>query len=88
VTDEIRLASDRLEWREIDGEIVLLDTEASKYLAGNRTAGALWPKLAAGATRQELLDELLAKFDVDGDTASRDLDAFLEDLAERGLLER
>jgi coenzyme PQQ synthesis protein D (PqqD) len=88
MTAVIRLASDRLEWREIDGEIVALDIEASKYLAGNRTAGALWPRLAAGATRDELLDALLVRFDVDAETASRDLDAFLRSLEERGLIER
>ena len=49
--DVIKLAPGRVEWREIDGEVVVLDTEASKYLAGNRTAAALWSKLAAGATR-------------------------------------
>jgi hypothetical protein len=88
VTEVIKLVSDRLEWREIDGEIVALDTEASKYLAGNRTAGALWPRLAAGATRDELLEALLARFDVDAETASRDLDMFLRSLEERGLIER
>jgi hypothetical protein len=88
VTGVIKLVSDRLEWREIDGEIVALDTEASKYLAGNRTAGALWPRLAAGATRDELLEALLARFDVDAETASRDLDTFLRSLEERGLIER
>jgi coenzyme PQQ synthesis protein D (PqqD) len=88
VTGVIKLVSDRLEWREIDGEIVALDTEASKYLAGNHTAGALWPRLAAGATRDELLEALLARFDVDAETASRDLDTFLRSLEERGLIER
>jgi hypothetical protein len=88
VAEVIRLASSRLEWREIDGEIVALDIEASKYLGGNRTAAALWPSLAAGATRDELLDTLLGRFDVDAETASRDLDAFLRSLEERGLIER
>ena len=88
MADVIKLVSDRLEWREIDGEIVVLDTEASKYLAGNRTAGALWPRLVAGATRDELIEALVARFDVDAETASRDLDAFLRSLEERGLIER
>jgi hypothetical protein len=86
VSDEIRLAPGRLEWREIDGEIVALDTEASKYLAGNRTAAALWPQLAAGATREQLLAQLLTRFDVEAEVAARDLDVFLVGLRERGLL--
>ena len=85
--DVIKLAPGRVEWREIDGEVVVLDPEASKYLAGNRTAAALWSKLAAGATREELVAELLHRFDVDRETAARDVDAFIRDLGERGLLE-
>jgi hypothetical protein len=88
MTDLIKLRPDGIEWREIDGEIVALDVAASRYLAGNRTAAALWPKLVEGASRDEFVRELTARFDVDAETAGRDLDSFLRGLDARGLLER
>jgi hypothetical protein len=88
MTDLLRLRDDKLEWREIDEEIVALDGRTSEYLSVNRSGAALWPLLLAGATRGALVERLTEAFDVDRATAERDLDAFLEVLSERDLLDR
>jgi hypothetical protein len=88
MTDLLRLRDDKLEWREIDEEIVALDGRTSEYLSVNRSGAALWPLLLAGATRGVLVERLTEAFDVDRATAERDLDAFLEVLSERDLLDR
>jgi Coenzyme PQQ synthesis protein D (PqqD) len=88
MTDLLRLRDDKLEWREIDEEIVALDGRTSEYLSVNRSGAALWPLLLAGATRGVLVERLTEAFDVDRATAERDLDAFLEVLSARDLLER
>ncbi len=51
-------------------------------------SGALvWKKLAGpGATRDELLADLLAVYEVDVETVSRDLDEFLASLRQAELL--
>jgi rhodanese-related sulfurtransferase len=82
-----RLRSDALEWREVDGEIVALDVRTAQYLAVNATGAALWPLLAEGATRQDLVAALVASFETDGDTAGRDVDAFVAMLREQDLLQ-
>jgi hypothetical protein len=87
VTDRIRLRGEKLEWREIEGEIVALDGLASEYIAVNRTGTALWPSLRTGVTRGELVARLTESFDVDEASAGRDVDAFVEALRRRGLLE-
>jgi hypothetical protein len=47
----------------------------------------LWKKLAgSGASREELLSDLLAAYTVDAATATRDLDAFLDSLRQAELL--
>jgi hypothetical protein len=86
VSDRLQLRSEGLEWREIEGEIVALDRRSSRYLAVNRTGTALWPALREGATREELIGRLVSAYDVDEETAGRDLDAFLAALRERDLL--
>lgn len=82
----VQLRAEGLSWREVEGEIVALDAHQSEYFAINATGRLLWPQLAHGATRGEFVDTLAASFEVDEATGAADLDAFLADLAERGLL--
>jgi hypothetical protein len=88
MSDLLRLRDEKLEWREIDDEIVALDGRTSEYVAVNRSGAALWPLLVAGATRGTLVERLTDAFDIDRATAERDLDAFLAVLSERDLLDR
>jgi hypothetical protein len=84
--ERLRLREDALEWREVEGEIVALDVRTSRYVAVNPTGAVIWSALAQGATRAELAGRVSESFDVDEATAARDVDAFLDVLAERDLL--
>lgn len=83
----IRLRQGAASWREIEGETVLLDLENSVYLGLNAAGTTLWPALAEGATRADLVDRLTAAFGIDRTVAEADVDAFVESVRERGLLE-
>lgn len=76
-----------LEWREVDGEVVALDLRSRTYLAVNRTGAALWSALVAGADREELAGRLVEAFDVSGEQAAADVEAFLDELSGQDLLE-
>jgi Coenzyme PQQ synthesis protein D (PqqD) len=84
---ELKLRREAVEWRESEGELLVLDIGASEYLSANATGGRLWQALAGGATREELVGMLVEAFQVDDRTAEADVDAFLAMLRERGLLE-
>ena len=84
----VRLKPGAVEWREVDGELIALDTQSSTYFAVNRTGASIWPALVEGAARADLIGALTERFGIDHDTAARDLDAFLGQVAERGLLEQ
>ncbi len=86
--ERVRLRADRLEWRAVGEEIVALDVTESTYLAVGPVGAAMWPRLAEGAQVDELVGVVVERFEVDGDTARRDIDAFLDELAARDLLER
>src|SRR4051794_33969635 len=58
----------------LEGQVLALDGSTRVYLSVNRTGTVLWPALAAGATREELLARLVERFDVGDDAAARDLD--------------
>jgi hypothetical protein len=83
----VKLRADALDWREVEGQVVVLDRAGSVYLAVNATGAALWPAIVEGATRTELVRVLLDTFDVDSARAEGDVDAFVTTLSQRGLLE-
>ena len=46
----------------------------------------LWEKLTHGASKQDLLDAMLSEYDIDEETASRDIDEFVQKLRTSNLL--
>lgn len=83
----MRLRSEGLTWREIDGETVVLDLQASTYLTTNRTGSFLLQQLVDERSRDQLVDALVAEYEVDRPRAEADTDAFVATLRDKGLLE-
>ena len=75
-----------VDWREVEGELVVLDLRDSRYLAINATGRVLWAALAEGATHNQLVERLIEAFDVDQARAGADVDAFIGELESRDLL--
>lgn len=88
MAEELRLRNGALEWREIEDEVVAVDTRKSIYIAVNHSAAVLWPALASGATREQLVERLTDAFEIDRGSAEEDIDSFLGLLDEHDLLER
>jgi hypothetical protein len=82
----LRLNADRVTWRRVGDELVVLDLVGSAYLSVNDTGAAVWDLLDGGAARADLVAALLEAFEVDEATAASDIDEFIADLAGRGLL--
>lgn len=77
--------------REIAGETVVIPTgEAARRLSGvitlNECGRFLFELLRSEQTKDSLVDALLDEYEIDRDTASRDVDAFVEKLSEYGFL--
>jgi hypothetical protein len=87
MSEILRLRAADLEWREVDGEVVVLDLRDSTYFAVNKTAAAFWPALVEGATRDDLVASVTERYNVEEKTACADVDAFLSTARERGLLQ-
>jgi hypothetical protein len=87
VSERLQLRTVGLEWREIEGEVVAVDLEGSVYLAINRTGAALWPSLAEGATRNDLIRTLIDRYELNESTAAADVDSFVAMLKEQNLVE-
>jgi hypothetical protein len=84
----IRLRSDGLFWRELRGEVVALDADASLYFSANSSAAALWKRLEGGTTEADLVEALCERYAVERDVAEAAVADFVKQLEARGLLER
>ncbi len=82
----LKLRETELHWREIDGEIIALESRASRYVATNGAGTVLWRALLAGTTRDGLADELVREYGIDRQRAVADADRFLDTLTELDLL--
>jgi Coenzyme PQQ synthesis protein D (PqqD) len=84
---ELKLRSDGLEWREVEGEVIVLDLEGSVYMSLNGSGAVCWHALAGGATRDEIVRRLTERFNVARERAERDVEDFLQELRSHDLLE-
>lgn len=77
--------------REVAGNtIVVAVGDAVKEFNGvinlNETGALLWKTMEKGADEQALVDALLAEYEVDRETAEKDVKAFIEKLNQAKLL--
>ena len=84
--DRFRLREDDLVWREVEDEVIILDTRASVYASVNEAGRVLWLKLAEGASLDDLTGELVRHYGLNEADATRDAEAFLHALRDQDLL--
>ncbi len=83
----LQLRTEVVEWRRLEDEIVVLDLASSVYLSIRGVGAVLWEALAEGATQEELTALVVDGFEVDPETATADVAAYLADLRSRSLVE-
>lgn len=59
----------------------------NQIMSLNETGAFLWGLLEKGSDREALIDALPREFEVDRETAQKDVDAFLAQLREKELIE-
>lgn len=84
----MKLRSADVTWREIDGEMVILDLASSTYLKTNESGAALMRLLADDSSFDDLVGGLVEKFGISSEQATADVQGFLAMLEERDLLEK
>ena len=65
-----------------------LAKEFSGFVRLNETGAFLWNILANGVeSKEEIVAKMLAEYDISEEIASKDIDAFIANLAKSGILE-
>jgi hypothetical protein len=83
----VRLRDERIEFVNVEGEVVALDTAESLYYSVNETGVKLWIALRDGTTEQALQRLLVEEHGISEEKAAADVTAFLGELAAAGLLD-
>jgi hypothetical protein len=78
---------DDISWREIDGDLVILDLRSSTYLTANGSGAVLMKQLTEERTLHQLIQALVDAFRIPERRALQDVQTFIDGLDERGLLE-
>ena len=79
--------ADRTAFQVLDGLAVVVATRKRKVHRLDEVSTDLWKFLEPGRTVEELVDYLVSEYDVELETAQRDMLEFVEKLHEEGLLQ-
>jgi hypothetical protein len=82
----LRLRTGSVSWQALDGDLWIFDARTARHFRLNETGARLLSDLAAGATRDELVQSAISEFGANLQVAGRDVDAFLKMLEERDWL--
>ena len=84
----IRKTDNRFVETEVDGELVLMNTDSGTFYSLDGTGLAIWRAIDGTRNRDTIVSTLAADFDAPVETIAPDVDAFLSTLREAGLLEK
>src|SRR5688500_11270253 len=79
-------AADHVVAKLVGEELVLLDYEGEVYYGLDPVGARIWELLAAGRTLGEIIDTLLAEYDVTRDQLAADVERVVGELESNGLL--
>jgi hypothetical protein len=76
----LKLDEGRLTWREVEGEVIVLDRRTWTYLGINPSGALLWKEIAQGTTLPALVDRLCDSYGSSREAASQDAHDFVSAL--------
>lgn len=79
-------AHDDVVARAVGDEMVLLDLQTGIYYTLNSVGATVWRGIEDALTATEILDRVVAEYDVDVATARADIDYILGELVQQSLL--
>jgi hypothetical protein len=68
--------------------VAILDIDRNQIITLNSTGGFIWERLKRGDVPTQIIQDLACATDTDPRVVGEDLNAFLNQLAENGLLKR
>lgn len=83
--DVVLTADSAIVWREVAGEVVLLNPNSDRIMGLNGSGGTTWKRLDGVRSLGEIASEIASEFRVERDKVLGDVVTFAAVLVERGL---
>jgi hypothetical protein len=77
---------ERLAARKVGGEMVILSADDSSLFVLNELGTAIWEAADGRTSTHAIADRVCTEYDVDADTALRDVEEFVSAMASAGVL--
>jgi hypothetical protein len=84
--DSVIVQEDEPVAAEVDGEVVMLSERAGAYFGLDGIGSEIWRLIGEPRRVSELCGTLAQRYDVDAETLTRDVTAFLDELLARNLV--
>jgi hypothetical protein len=78
--------ADKVSWKEMDGLIIVVNTESGAYYSLNKTASEIWKQIAAGNSEQEVSKAIGERYEVSEEEVRSDLEACLKNWLDEKLI--
>ncbi len=73
-------------WRELGGEVVMLDLASQHYFGLTGSGSEMWQLIAQHGSAGSVIECMLAKYDVDPANLRADFEKLVDELAAKGML--
>jgi len=84
--DTIILKNDRVPWRIIEGEAILVKVDSGEVIHLNEVAAEIWRIIDGKRKTSEIIDHIQKDFDVDREQAEKDTLEFIKSLSDINLV--
>lgn len=79
--------ADKVAWRRLEDEVVLMDLSGQKLRGLNDVAGRIWELLDGKCSNSEIAEQIAQEFKVSSVQAEKDVEQFISELLEKKLIE-
>jgi Coenzyme PQQ synthesis protein D (PqqD) len=79
--------SENVMWRDLDGEIVILNLVSGIYFSVDGVGSRIWILMSEHVPNEEIIRTLISEFDVEETQLRSDMESLVRDLASQGLIE-
>ena len=79
--------SENVVWRDLEGEIVILNLTSGVYFSVDGVGTRIWILMSQQVAPEEMICTLVREFDVEEPQLRRDLESLVRDLISQGLIE-
>jgi hypothetical protein len=73
-------------FNQVDDDLVMMDVNSGNYFGINPVGAEIWNKMEEPVTIQEIINQLLAEYDIDEEICRRETLAFVQQTLERGFV--